>query len=84
MTAPVTVETRLPPGVTIVSEPRLNGAYVIRHWLGNRTVYVCGSPEQHVRAGYWRRDKRMDGNGQGWLCTTCWTLEAGLYGIFER
>lgn len=86
MTAPATTsaETRLPPGVTILSAQRLNGAYIIRHWLNNRTVYVCGQPEQHVRAGYWRRDGRMEGNGQGWICTVCHTLECGLYGTADR
>lgn len=71
-------------GNTIIAGPRLNGAYTIRHWLNSRVVYVCGSPEQHVRAGMWRRDGRMEGNGQGWICSTCHTLESGLYGVFER
>ena len=68
----------------IVSGPRLNGAYVMRHWYGNRVVYVCGAPEQHVKQEMWRRDGRVEGNGQGFICCACHVYEAGLYGIFER
>ena len=67
-------------GNAITSPRGWYGQYRIgHHWNGNRTVYVCGQPEQHVRQGMWRLDGRME-RGQGYLCQACWTLEADRYG----
>ena len=71
-------------GVVVTSARGWFGQHTIRHWLGNRTVYVCGDPAGHVAAGYWRRDRRMDGNGQGYVCFRCWIHQANEYGIFEK
>ena len=71
-------------GVVVTSARGWFGQYTIRHWFGNRTVYVCGDPAGHVATGYWRRDRRMDGTGQGYLCYRCWIHQANEYGIFEK
>lgn len=64
------------------------GQHTIRHWSGNRTVYVCGAahigpnqPGSHLE--YWTLDGRM-GRGQGYICARCFTLEAGLYALPDR
>ena len=55
------------------------GQYAVHSWRRDgRTVYVCGEPERHARAGHWRLDGRME-RGQGWICATCHTLEAERY-----
>ena len=88
MTAPATPASPAASGHyfgnRITSARGWYGQFTVACQRTGRTVYVCGQPEQHIRQGFWRRDRRMDGNGQGWLCTVCWTLEAGVHGIFER
>lgn len=74
---------RDPWGNVITSKVGWFGQYAIKHWNGNRTVYVCGDPAEHVQHAYWRLDGRME-RGQGYICTRCWTIQAGLYGIDER
>lgn len=84
MTAPATTQPTVDRwGNAITSARGWFGQYTIRHWFGNRTVYVCGDAAGHVAAGYWRLDGRME-RGQGYVCARCWIHEAGLYGIAER
>lgn len=71
-------------GNTILSGPRLDGAYTMRSWRRDgRAVYVCGEPGKHVAAGMWKLDGRME-RGQGYVCCACFPIQAGLYGISER
>ena len=64
----------------IITAPRgWYGQYAVHSWRRDqRTVYVCGEPERHARAGHWRLDGRME-RGQGYVCRVCHTLEAERY-----
>ena len=66
-------------GNAYLSKPGLLGQYTIRsQWhRDGRTVYVCGSPAAHARAGHWRFDGRIaTGQGQGYVCALCFPTAA--------
>ncbi len=70
-------------GNRITSARGWYGQYTVECQRTGRTVYVCGAPEQHIRQGCWRLDSRW-WDGQGYICSTCFTVECGRYGIADE